>query len=94
MKLWPFNRKAAPETRQSTQPFTDAIVSAIAAQAGGTAVGSSDSVGALEMAAGAYSRAFAGATVGVRHGEKGAQSCHSRLNCEVAYSTWRERLHD
>ena len=54
---------AAPETRQSTQPFTDAIVSAIAAQAGGTAVGSSDSVGALEMAAGAYSRAFAGATV-------------------------------
>ena len=59
---WFWTRKE-PEKRQSQQPFTDAIVASLAAQAGGTAVGSSDSVGALEMAAGAYSRAFAGATV-------------------------------
>ena len=59
---WKFWRRE-PEKRQSSQPFTDAIVSAIANQAGGTAVGSSDSVGALEMAASSYQRAFQGATV-------------------------------
>ena len=63
MKLAFWRKPPEVEKRQSTQPFTDAIVSAIAAQAGGTAVGSSDSVGALEMSAGAYSRAFSGCTV-------------------------------
>ena len=59
---WPWTRKE-PEKRQSTQPFTDAIVSAIAAQAGGNLTGDATAVGALEMASGAYSRAFSGCTV-------------------------------
>ena len=59
---WPWTRKD-PEKRQSTQPFTDAIVSAIAAQAGGNLTGDATAVGALEMASGAYSRAFSGCTV-------------------------------
>ena len=59
---WPWTRKE-PEKRQSTQPFTDAIVSAVAAQAGGNLTGDATAVGALEMSAGAYSRAFSGCTV-------------------------------
>ena len=59
---WKFWRRE-PERRQSSQPFTDAIVSAIAAQAGGNLTGDPNAVGALEMAAGAYARAFSGATV-------------------------------
>ena len=58
---WPWTRKE-PEKRQS-QPLTDAIVSAIAAQAGGNLTGDATAVGALEMASGAYSRAFSGCTV-------------------------------
>ena len=61
---WPWQRrKAEPEKRQSTQPFTDAIQAAIAAQAGGSLTGNPLALGALEMAAGAYSRAFAGASL-------------------------------
>ena len=63
MKLWPFTRKPASEKRQSTQPFSDAIISAIAAQAGGNITGDATAVGAVEMASGAYSRAFSGCTV-------------------------------
>ena len=63
MKLAFWRREPEPEKRQSTQPFTDAIVSAIAQQAGGNLTGDPTAVGALEMSAGCYSRAFAGATV-------------------------------
>ena len=63
MKLAFWRKDPEPEKRQSTQPFTDAIVSAIASQAGGNLTGDATGVGALEMCCGAYSRAFAGATV-------------------------------
>ena len=57
---WPWQRtpERTPEKRQSTQPFTDAIQAAIAAQAGGNLTGNPLALGALEMAAGAYSRAL------------------------------------
>ena len=61
MKLAFWRKDPEPEKRQ--QPFTDAIVSAIAAQAGGNLTGDATAVGALEMSAGAYSRAFSGCTV-------------------------------
>lgn len=61
MNWMPWRRK--PEKRQSTQPFTDAIVGAIAAQAGGSLPSDPLALGALEMAAGAYARAFAGAKI-------------------------------
>ena len=61
---WPWQRaETQSETRQSTQPFTDAIVDAIVSQAGGNLTGNPLALGAVEMAAGAYSRAFAGATL-------------------------------
>ena len=63
MKLAFWRKDPEPEKRQSTQPFTDAIVSAIAAQAGGNLTGDPTAVGALEMAAGAYSRAFQSCSV-------------------------------
>ena len=55
MKLWPWSKRE-PERRESI-PFTDAVVAALAAQAGGTAIA------ALEAAVALYSRAFAGATI-------------------------------
>ena len=55
---------------KSTQPFTDAIQAAIAAQAGGSLTGNPLALGALEMAAGAYSRAFAGASSHPARGER------------------------
>ena len=57
---WPWQEKK--EKRESA-PFTDAIVAAIAAQAGGTEAGDVSGHWALECAAGLYARAFAGATV-------------------------------
>ena len=59
MKLWPFGKRA-PERRQSV-PFTDAVVSALAAQAGGAAIGDASAIAALEAAVALYSRAFAAA---------------------------------
>ena len=53
---WPWSR----ETRAS-QPFTDAIVSAIAAQAGGTSAGDPSALASLEACAGLWSRAFGAA---------------------------------
>ena len=58
---WPWQR--TPEKRQSTQPFTDAIQAAIAAQAGGNLTGNPLALGALEMASGIYARAFAAASL-------------------------------
>ena len=57
---WPWQGKK--EKRESV-PFTDAIVAAIAAQAGGTEAGDVSGHWALETAAGLYARAFAGATI-------------------------------
>ena len=57
---WPWQEKK--EKRESV-PFTDAIVAAIAAQAGGTEAGDVSGHWALETAAGLYARAFAGATL-------------------------------
>ena len=54
------------ETR-ATQPFTDAIVSAIASQAAGTTAGDPSAIAALEACAGIWSRAFAAATVEPAH---------------------------
>ena len=56
---WPWQKV---EKRES-QPFTDAIVAAIEAQAGGTSAGDPGAIAALETAAGLYARAFAAATV-------------------------------
>ena len=61
MNWRPWRRRS--ETRQSTQPFTDAIIAAIASQAGGTLPADPLGLAALEMAAGAYARAFAGASL-------------------------------
>ena len=62
MKLWPFSKRA-PEVRQSTQPFTDAIVAAIQAQATGAELAQPNATAAVEAAAGFYSRALAAAVV-------------------------------
>ena len=59
MRLW---RRARRETRQQ-QPFTDAMVSGLIAQADGTASPNVSGLAALETAAGMFSRAFASATV-------------------------------
>ena len=55
-------KKTAPEKRAS-QPYTDAIVSALITQAGGSDVVNPAALGALEIAAGLWSRAFASASV-------------------------------
>ena len=58
MRMWPF---AKVEHRESA---TDAIVSALISQAGGSSVPPSvEAIGAVEAAAGLWSRAFASATV-------------------------------
>ena len=49
--------------RRESAPFTDAITSAIVAQAGGSIAGDPGAIAALETAAGLWSRAFAAATV-------------------------------
>ena len=59
--MWPF-RKREPEKRESL-PFTDAVVAALAAQAGGQSIGDASAIAALESAVALYSRAFAAATV-------------------------------
>ena len=56
---WPWQQL---ETRES-QPFTDAVVEALIAQAEGSRPGDPRAIAALETAAGLYARAFAGATV-------------------------------
>ena len=61
MMRWPF-RKREPEKRESV-PFTDAVVAALSAQAGGAAVGDASGIAALEAATALYARAFAAATV-------------------------------
>ena len=58
VKMWPFRPKV--EKRESI-PFTDAVVAALAAQAGGAAVGDASAIAALEAAVALYSRAFAAA---------------------------------
>ena len=58
---WPSWRRTV-EARES-QPFTDAIVDAIAAQAAGTTAGDPGAIAALEAAAGLWARAFAAATL-------------------------------
>ena len=54
--MWPF-RKREPEKRESL-PFTDAVVSALAAQAAGQSVGDPGALGALEAATALYTAAF------------------------------------
>ena len=61
---WPWQQR---ETRQAQQPFTDAIVSAIVAQAEGTVTGDPTAIAALEVAAGLYARSFAAATIEPEH---------------------------
>ena len=61
MMRWPWQRRTV-EARAS-QPFTDAIVDAIAAQAAGTTAGDPGAIAALEAAAGLWARAFAAATL-------------------------------
>ena len=56
---WPWQRR---EVRGS-QPFTDAIVDAIAAQAAGTSAGDPGAIAALETAAGLWARSLAAATI-------------------------------
>ena len=56
---WPWQRI---ETRAS-QPFTDAVVNALVAQAAGSATGDPSAIAALETAAGLWARAFAAAKI-------------------------------
>ena len=56
---WPWTRT---EKRES-QPFTDAVVGAIYAQAAGALVADPSGLAALEVAAGLYARSFAAATI-------------------------------
>ena len=58
MMRWPWS-KPEPETRQ----YSDAVVAAIVAQAGGSTPGDPGAIGALETAAGLWARSFAGAKV-------------------------------
>lgn len=58
---WRFWRRT--EARQADAPYTDAIVAAIHAQAAGQTITDAKATAALEAAAGAYARAFAGAAV-------------------------------
>ena len=58
--IWPF-RKREPEKLESV-PFTDAVVAALAAQAGGQRCRDASAIAALEGAVALYSRAFAAAT--------------------------------
>ena len=59
---WPWQEK---KEKRESQPFTDAIVAAIAAQAGGTEAGDVSGHWALETCRQRliFARAFAGATV-------------------------------
>lgn len=59
---WPWQREPEPERREAV-PFTDAVVAALTAQAGGTGTGDPSAIAALEAAAGLYAAAFAAATV-------------------------------
>ena len=61
MRRWPWS-KPEPEKREAV-PFTDAVVAALTAQAGGTGTGDPSAIAAVEAAAGLYAGAFAGATV-------------------------------
>ena len=60
--MWPFPRKATPETREAVGGYTGIISALIEAQAAGTTQQAS-ATAALEAAAGALSRAFADARV-------------------------------
>ena len=62
MKLWPFTKRE-PEKRQAVQPFTDAIVAAIQAQATGAELAQPNATAAVEASAGFYARALAAAVV-------------------------------
>ena len=62
MMRWPWQRAPEPEKRESL-PFTDAVVTALTAQAAGTATGDPSAIAALEAATALYARAFAAATV-------------------------------
>ena len=61
MKFWPFAARV-PEKR-AAQPFTDALVSAIQAQAAGSELAQPNATAAVESAAGFYSRALAASLV-------------------------------
>ena len=56
--MWPFRPKIE---KRASIPFTDAVVAALTAQAGGAAVGDASAIAALEAAVALYSRAFAAA---------------------------------
>ena len=60
---WPWQRRE----ERGAQPFTDAVVAALAAQAGGTSAGDPGAIAALETAAGLWARAFAAATLEPAH---------------------------
>ena len=60
MGWWPWSRT---EHRQSSGSYTDAVVSALLAAASGSVTADPSTLGALEVCAGAWSRAFASATV-------------------------------
>ena len=55
---WPWGRT---EKRQAGGGFTDALVAAIVARAGGASIGEPNAIAAVEVAAGLWSRAFASA---------------------------------
>ena len=60
VKIWPFNQKL--ETRADSS-YTDALVAAITANAGGQSTAFASATGALEACAGMVSRAFMTAEV-------------------------------
>ena len=61
--MWPFFRKNGADSSEKREsiPFTDAVVAALAAQAGGQSVGDASAIAALESAVALYSRAFSAA---------------------------------
>ena len=60
---WPWKRDEPAREVREDQPFTDAIVSAILAEAAGAATTNPHAIGALESAANLYARCFAAARV-------------------------------
>ena len=65
MRLWPFGKRAAVETRQAQggAGYTDAVVQALLERAAGGKVADPAATAALEAAAGVFGRAFAVAAV-------------------------------
>ncbi len=61
--IWPWSKPAPVEHRSASGSYSDAVVSALLAAASGSVSADPSTLGALEVCAGQWARAFAGARV-------------------------------